>query len=83
MLNFEHREYLLLAFILPLLFGLYLLYHFIRKRDVRKIGNPELLNSLMPDYSFFRNFLKFMLLLLAMLLIIIAISGPRFGSKLS
>lgn len=83
MLNFEHREYLLLALILPLLFGLYLLYHFIRNRDIKKIGNPEMLHSLISDYSFFRNFLKFMLLLLALLLIIIAISGPRFGSKLS
>ncbi len=83
MLNFEHSEYLFLAIILPLMVGLYMLYHFIRKRDIKKIGNPDLLNSLMPDYSFFRNFLKFSLLLLALFLIIVAISGPRFGSKLS
>ena len=51
MFNFEHREYLLLLFILPLLIGLYLLYHFSRKRDIKKIGNPEVVAF--PDARLF------------------------------
>jgi len=83
MFNLEHKEYLLLICILPLLLGLYLLYHYRRKKDIKKVGNPELIALLMPDYSKFRNNLKFILLLLAVFLIIIAVAGPRFGSKLS
>lgn len=83
MLNFEHKEYLLLSLILPVLLGLYLFYHYRRNKDIRRIGNPELINSLMPDYSKFRNSIKFILLLHIVFLIIIAIAGPRMGSKLS
>jgi Ca-activated chloride channel family protein len=83
MFNFEHNEYLLILSILPVLLGLYLLYHLRRNMGIRKVGNPELIATLMPDYSKFRNNLKFILLLLAVMLIIIAVAGPRFGSKLS
>ncbi|HSO77675.1 MAG TPA: VWA domain-containing protein [Bacteroidales bacterium] len=83
MFNFEHKEYLLLLLILPILLGLYLLYNFRRKRDIRKLGNPEVINLLMPDYSQFRNNLKIFLLLLAVGLIIVALAGPRFGSRLT
>jgi Ca-activated chloride channel family protein len=83
MLNFEHSKYLLLTMLLPVLMGIYLLYQFRRRRDIRKIGNPELINSLMTDYSNLRHNLKFVLILLALLFIIIAVAGPRFGSKLT
>jgi Ca-activated chloride channel family protein len=83
MFNFEHKEYLLLLIVLPLLLGLYVLYLVVRKRAIRKMGNPGVISMLMPDYSQFRNNLKFTLLLLAIALIIIALAGPRFGSKLT
>jgi Ca-activated chloride channel family protein len=83
MFNFEHKEYLLLLIVLPLLLGLYILYLVVRKKAIRKMGNPGIISMLMPDYSQFRNNLKFTLLLLAIALIIIAIAGPRFGSKLT
>jgi Ca-activated chloride channel homolog len=82
MFNFEHKEYLLLLCILPLLLGLYMIHSHRRKNNVKKLGNPAILASLMPDYSKFRNNLKFFLLLLAASLLILAIAGPRFGSKL-
>ena len=44
---------------------------------------PSLIATLMPNYSKFRNNLKFILLLFSVLLIIMALAGPRFGSKLS
>ncbi len=37
----------------------------------------------MPEYSQFRRGLKAVLMLIALALIIIAISGPQFGSKLT
>jgi Ca-activated chloride channel family protein len=83
MFNFEHKEYLLLICLLPLLIGLYLLYHYRRKNDIKKLGNPTLIATLMPDYSKFRNNLKFTLILLSAFFIILAVTGPRFGSKFS
>jgi Ca-activated chloride channel family protein len=83
MFNFEHKQYLFLLFLLPLIAGLYMIYQYRRKSDIRKIGNPEVIGILMPAYSQFRNNLKFFLILLSMALIIIALAGPRFGSKLT
>jgi Ca-activated chloride channel family protein len=63
--------------------GLILLYQYLRKSNIKKIGNPELITTLMPDYSEFRNNLKFILILLSVFFIILAIANPRFGSKLT
>jgi Ca-activated chloride channel family protein len=83
MFNFEHREYLLLLLVIPVLMILYVLYLLRRRNNIRRIGDPEIIATLMPDYSQFRNNLKFFLLLLTVALIIVAIAGPRFGSRLT
>ena len=41
MFNFEHKEYLLLLCILPLLLGIYIVYQYWRKNNIKKVGNPE------------------------------------------
>jgi tetratricopeptide (TPR) repeat protein len=83
MFRFEHKEYFLFLLMLPVLAGLYLFYLYWRNKNIRKFGNPELILSMMPDFSQFRKNLKFILLLLASLFIILAIAGPQFGSKLT
>jgi len=83
MFRFEHKEYLLILLILPVLVGLYLLYIYRRRSAVRNFGNPELVSLLIPDFSQFRRNLKFLLLILGTTLVIIAIAGPQFGSKLT
>ncbi len=83
MFRFEHKEYLVLLIILPVLAGLYLLFHYKRKQKIREFGNPDLVSLLMPDFSQFRRNLKFILLLLASAFVIIAVAGPQFGSKLT
>ncbi len=83
MFRFEHKEYVLLLLILPVLTGLYLLFFYKRKRMIRDFGNPDLVSMLMPDFSQFRRNLKFILLLLVSAFVIIAVAGPQFGSKLT
>jgi len=83
MFNFEHREYLILLLVIPALIGIYAIFLIRRKRNIRKLGDPEIIAGLIPDYSQFRNNIKFLLLLSAVSLIIVAIAGPRFGSKLT
>jgi|WetSurMetagenome_2_1015567.scaffolds.fasta_scaffold141374_2 Ca-activated chloride channel homolog len=83
MFGFEHREYLYLLFILPLLVGGYLFYLIRRKNDFRRFGNPELIRNLVPDISMVRNNLKFLLVLVSAGLLVVALAGPRFGSKMT
>jgi Ca-activated chloride channel family protein len=83
MFKFEHKEFLWLLCLLPLLLGLYLLYQYRRKNNIKKVGDPVMISTLMPDYSQFRNNLRFLLLLLSAFIIILAVAGPQFGSKLS
>jgi Ca-activated chloride channel homolog len=83
MLSFEHKEYLLMLLIIPVLLGLYLLSKYLWKKNISEFGNPELVKSLMPEHSEFRRNLKFLILLLSVLLLTIALAGPRVGSKLT
>jgi Ca-activated chloride channel homolog len=83
MFRFEHKEYLMILLILPVIAGLYLYYYYRRKRKISDFGNPELVSVLMPDFSQFRRNLKFILLLLVTAFVIVAIAGPQLGSKLT
>jgi len=81
MFRFAHPEYLYLLFILPALFGFYVYTQIVRYKDLRRFGNPELLNQLMPDVSNQRQISKFWLLLSAVGAVIFVLAGPQFGAK--
>ncbi len=83
MFNFEHIEYLWLLCLIPVWVVLFIVQHYRRRNDLRRLGNPMLLAELMPGFSPFRRGLKFTLLMMVASLIIVALAGPRFGSKLT
>ncbi len=60
----------------------YMLYWRHRKRSMVKLGDNGLLEELMPDASRWAMHWKFMLLFTGTVLLIIATSGPRIGSRL-
>jgi len=82
MIQFAHKE--ILWFLLAALFMLigYLFYWRYRKRSLAKMGDTWLMDTLMPDASRSAHHWKFVLLFLGVTLLIIAVSGPRVGSKL-
>lgn len=82
MIQFAHKE--ILWFLLAAVFMLigYLFYWRYRKRSLAKLGDTWLMDSLMPDASRSAHHWKFALLFLGVTLLIIAVSGPRVGSKL-
>jgi Ca-activated chloride channel family protein len=80
--RFAHQEYLWLLALLPVMIAVYAGYLWIRKRSIRKFGDPVLLKDLMPDASMLRYHIKFFLVLLSIGLLIVAIAGPQFGSKI-
>lgn len=53
-----------------------------RRRRLARFGNMETLRELMPEVSTARNHFKFLLFIIAMILIAVAAARPQFGSKL-
>lgn len=82
MFRFAHPDFLYLLFILPILFAFFIHAVIRKKRAIKKYGNPQLLSELMPEVSPKRQQLKFWLLFGAIVMVIIVMAGPQFGSKL-
>lgn len=82
MFRFAHPDFLYLLFILPVLIAFYIYAMILKKKAIKKYGNPELLAELMPEVSPKRQHLKFWLLFGAITMVIFVIAGPQFGSKL-
>ena len=82
MFRFAHPEFLYLLFVLPALLVFYVYTRRLRRKALKRYGNPELLAELMPEVSSKRHHLKFWLLFGAITMVIIVIAGPQFGSKL-
>ena len=82
MIQFAHKEILwFLSAMLLMLVG-YGLYWRHRRRSLERMGDPRLMEVLMPDASVSAHHWKFFLLFLGTTLLIVAASGPRVGSKL-
>jgi len=81
MFRFAHPEYLYLFLLVPLLTGVFIYTKILRRRNINKFGNPDLLADLMPNVSFIRPQIKFYMQLLAVILLIIVLSQPQFGMK--
>ena len=81
MLRFEHPYYFYLFALIPLLLVLYLLMVRWKKLALLRYGDPEIVKTLMPDYSRKRLFYKFLLLLLSFTSLILALANPQIGSR--
>ena len=82
MFRFAYPDYLYLLLALPVLILVYLYAVIIRKKAIKKYGNPALLSQLMPEVSTKRQHLKFWMLLAAVSVLVFVIAGPQFGSKI-
>lgn len=82
MFKFGHPEYLYGLLAILLFAGLFVLNLFIRKKNLNKFGQSNLIQLLMPDVAKWRNSVKFILLMFAYSSLIIGLSDPEIGSKL-
>lgn len=82
MFRFGEPTCLYLLLILPVLIIFYLYSNYYRRKRLKKYGDPELLNQLMPDVSMHRMNLKFWLTFFAITMIIFVLARPQFGSKM-
>ncbi len=82
MFRFAHIEYLYGLIIIPILAILFIAIRIQRKKALKRFGQPEIVNQLMPNASNNRPVIKFILWMLALTSIIFAVAQPQFGSKL-
>lgn len=82
MFRFAHPEFLFLLLLIPVLIGVFIYTRIQKRRNIIKFGNPDLLAGLMPNVSKVRPQVKFYLQLTAILLLIIVIAQPQFGTKM-
>lgn len=77
MIQVEHPEYLLALLGLPLIIALYYIVLSWKKRSIAKVGDANLVQALIKDYSPKRFSLKFILIAIAYTLGVVAWANPR------
>ncbi len=82
MFRFANPEYLYILIGIPAILMLFWWSMHRRRRRLERFGNPEIVRSLMPDFSVGSVRLKFSLYLVALTLVIFAAARPQVGSKL-
>ena len=82
MVYLAQSQYLLLLLIVPLLFVAYALYLRARRRRIARLGDPELVATLMPEASTGKGWLKITLLALAWFFFVLGLSRPQLGARL-
>lgn len=81
MFRFEHPLYLYALALLPLLILLMIGASYARKKALQRLGNPELVQRLMPERSPVRLRNKNILFLIGLFFILIALANPQWGTK--
>ena len=82
MFRFANAGYLWALLVIPLLTLFFVWSRIQRRKALKRFGNLEMVNQLMPFASRFRPTLKFAVLMLALAFIIAGVARPQFGSKL-
>ena len=82
MIYLAQPAYLFLLLVIPLLFVGYGLWLSNRRKKIEKIGDPSLVERLMPDASTGKGWLKITLLALAWLFFTIGLARPQTGARL-
>ena len=80
-MKFENSTYLYLLFLLPAVIVLFYYYISWRKKAIKKLGDEQLINRLMPQNSLKRKWIKITLLMLSLACFVIGLANLRMGSK--
>ncbi|WP_259070563.1 vWA domain-containing protein [Mucilaginibacter sp. X4EP1] len=82
MLRFENSEYLWGLVIIPVFILLFILVSRWKKKAITALGDKKIVDLIIPEVSFSRPWLKFILFIVAYGLLIIAAADPQIGSKI-
>lgn len=81
MFRFAHPEYLFLLLLIPILIVVFVYTGIQKRRNLKKFGNVDLIAQLMPNVSTIRPQVKFYMQIIAVLLLVIVVAQPQFGTK--
>lgn len=82
MIKFANADYLYALLLVPLLLLLFVMAGYLREKNFKKFSNKALWNVLMPEISAARRWLKFVLFMLAYILLVIAVANPQTGTRI-
>lgn len=81
MFSFAYPHILWFLLLVPIFWGVYIFSRYLRLKNLKKFGDPQILSSLMPDVSPYKPSIKITLSLLALTMIILAAARPWGGVK--
>ena len=81
MFTFAYSGLLFLLILIPAMTLLFVVFRFIRRRRLRKLGDPKVLSSLMPELSPYKSNVRFIFAMLGLGAVIIALARPWGGVK--
>lgn len=81
MFKFANPQYLYLLLALPLLVVAYVYWNIRKMRAVKRMGTLATLKQMMPELSLKRSYLKFWLTFTILVVGILMIARPQFGTK--
>ena len=82
MIRFAHIEYLYALLAVPVFILIFWLYKNWKRKAKKRLGDENVVRSLMPNASPVKPGLKFFLIILAYVFLVIGIADPQIGSKL-
>src|ERR1700712_2151330 len=82
MLRFAHTEYLWGLTLIPAFILLYIMVGSWKKRAFARLGDKNVVAKMIPQVSFSRPRLKFILFIIAYALLVVGIADPQIGSKM-
>jgi Ca-activated chloride channel family protein len=81
MFRFAEPEYLYLLLVVPLLTLIFVFYKIRKRRNIAVFGDPDLLKGLMPNVSTVRPTVKFVMQMVVLVLLVVVLARPQFGTK--
>ena len=83
MIIFASYKFLWLLLLVPLIPVGYAMAMALRKRRIRRFGDPAMVSQLMPHYSRAKGWVRIILFTLAFFFFVIGLARPQIGAKLS
>lgn len=82
MFQFANPDYLYFLGLLPLVLLVFIFIMIFKKIQLKRLGEPIIISTLLPDRSVGRQYIKMIVVILALGFLIIGASRPQLGSKL-
>lgn len=82
-MRFESPIYLWLLVVIPIFFGIMVMSEWRRNKNIKLLGDKQLIKALMPDASRKRRWTKFILLQVALMLFVLVLARPQMGAKIA